>query len=279
MANLRDVKRNWEIYGREDPLWSVLMHPDKRGGRWDPKPFFAAGEAEITTVLDHLEHLGVSPDFSASALDFGCGVGRLTQALARRFGSVWGVDISASMVERAQQFNRYPDTCRYVVNDSERLTMFHDGTFAFIYTSIVLQHIEPRFAIGYVGEFARVLRPGGVLVFQAPEKLNSGRSSAERVSFAVHQVRNALGVRTRTRRFLRRLALLRRAPRTEEATVEMHCIPEQVIRQTLARCNLLLTDVQLTNSSDVAFVGDLRYLEVEPAAGYVSKQYCAIKTS
>ena len=40
------------------------------------------------------------------ALDFGCGVGRLTRALGMRFESAFGVDISAGMVEQAQTAER-----------------------------------------------------------------------------------------------------------------------------------------------------------------------------
>ncbi len=47
------------------------------------------------------------------ALDFGCGVGRLTQALARHFNIVDGVDIAPSMIELANQFNRSGGRCRY----------------------------------------------------------------------------------------------------------------------------------------------------------------------
>lgn len=56
----------------------------------------------------------------------------------------------------------------YHLNTSAGLDAFADETFDFIYTAHVLQHMEPRFARGYVREFVRVLRPGGVLVFQIP---------------------------------------------------------------------------------------------------------------
>ena len=55
------------------------------------------------------------------ALDFGCGVGRLTQALAEHFERVAGVDIAASMIARARQENRHGDRVRYVVNERSDL--------------------------------------------------------------------------------------------------------------------------------------------------------------
>src|ERR1700682_912533 len=49
-------------------------------------------------------------------LDFGCGVGRLTQGPASYFASVRGVDIAPSMIELAKRHNRYPDVCHYDLN-------------------------------------------------------------------------------------------------------------------------------------------------------------------
>lgn len=55
------------------------------------------------------------------------------------------------------------------------LARFPDGTFTFIYSTLVLQHMEPQFSKGYIREFVRVLAPGGVLAFQLP----AGRSTRE----------------------------------------------------------------------------------------------------
>ena len=45
---------------------------------------------------------GGSPAARRSALDFGCGIGRLSQALAEHFDQVYGVDISPKMIELAR---------------------------------------------------------------------------------------------------------------------------------------------------------------------------------
>jgi SAM-dependent methyltransferase len=102
------------------------------------------------------------------ALDFGCGVGRLCQALGDHFGEVWGVDISARMIELANARNRHGDRVRYVLNDSDRLAAFAGGSMDFVYSNLVLQHMQPSFARGYLREFLRILAPGGMTVFQLP---------------------------------------------------------------------------------------------------------------
>ena len=103
------------------------------------------------------------------ALDFGCGVGRLTRALADRFDTCDGVDVAASMVERARALNGDNERVRFHHNDAPDLQLFGDESFDFILALIVLQHMEPRLMRGYLREFLRVLRPGGVAYFNIPE--------------------------------------------------------------------------------------------------------------
>jgi len=163
--DLKHLQRNWDDLGRADPLWAVLTWPGKRGKRWDPEEFFAVGAAEIEALLRHIESLPVEVQ-RRKALDFGCGVGRLTQPLTEHFQEVWGVDIAPSMIELAGKYNRYGDRCKYRVNDSDDLRLFADATFDFVHSHLTLQHMHPHLARGYIREFIRVLAPGGLLVFQ-----------------------------------------------------------------------------------------------------------------
>ena len=51
----------------------------------DQKDFFATGRKEIESVLSYADRIGVYIDKTLPALDFGCGIGRLTEALAQYF--------------------------------------------------------------------------------------------------------------------------------------------------------------------------------------------------
>jgi SAM-dependent methyltransferase len=161
------LKRHWEAFGRDDPLWAVLTESSRTGGRWELDEFLQRGEGDVAQCLAELEDLGVSYE-RGRALDFGCGVGRLTQALADRFERCDGVDIADSMIAEARRINRHGDRVQYHVNDAPNLGLFPSGTFDFVLSFIVLQHMEPRYSKAYIGEFVRVLRPGGVAVFQLP---------------------------------------------------------------------------------------------------------------
>ena len=171
--NLDSVRRVYEKLGSEDPMWAVLTDDRFRNNSWDPEQFFATGRAEVDQVMAALERDGVKVARQA-ALDFGCGVGRLSQALCQHFETVVGVDISSTMVEAAARFNQYGDRCRYVVNTAERLAPIADASLDFVYSSITLQHVPPQFQAGYIRDFFRVLRPGGVAVFQIRSANNDG---------------------------------------------------------------------------------------------------------
>ena len=165
--SLTDLRDRWDEAGRTDPFWAVLSDPDKTGNRWAPDDFFQKGVDEIDSVVKHLRSHGVVIE-GDRALDFGCGPGRLSQALATYFQEVDGVDISPSMIELAVKLNRQGERCRYHLNVAGDLAIFGDSTFNFIYSNITLQHVGPKNARGYIKEFVRVLKPGGVMMFQLP---------------------------------------------------------------------------------------------------------------
>lgn len=161
------LRRNWENLAKADAMWAILTESGKEGGRWDEDAFFRTGLDYVAWLGSWLGLHGIAVP-KGDAMDFGCGIGRLTQALAPHFDSVTGVDVSAPMIELARQKNRHGDKVRYVCNQRPDLGQFASGTFAFVQTAIVLQHMRADYALGYVREFLRVLRPGGLLFFQLP---------------------------------------------------------------------------------------------------------------
>lgn len=167
--DIDNLQQHWNKLGEQDPLWAILTRPDKKGGRWTIEEFFQLGVAEISEVTAYLRGLGIATR-PAKALDFGCGVGRLTQALAGYCDEVVGIDIAPSMIEQANRLNRQGDRCRYLVNPGTDLTIVGDERFDLIYTNMVLQHMQPAYSARYIAEFVRLLTPGGVAVFQIPAR-------------------------------------------------------------------------------------------------------------
>jgi SAM-dependent methyltransferase len=208
--------------------------------------------------MNHLANVGCTPVFDGAALDFGCGVGRLTQPLAQRFASCVGVDISQQMIRNAESLNQYAH-CRYVAHSELRLP-FADESFSFIYSNIVLQHMPPHFSQRYLREFVRVLSPGGILVFGVQDSF-----AAPDVASRMIRIRHILHIRSR----------IKDALGLGERDMQMHCLPERTVRRALGPARV--ADIQFTNTAAKDFNGKLVYLPYAPTSGYVGKQYCVVK--
>jgi SAM-dependent methyltransferase len=165
--DIGELRKNWDKIGRIDPFYSILSDNARRGKRWNTDEFFARGREDIEVLIKEIDALPF-PVSRKKALDFGCGAGRLTQALADHFQEVCGVDIAPSMIELARQHNRHGDRCLYFLNENDSLSMLRDGTFDLICSIYTLQHMEACYRESYLREFLRVLAPNGVLFFQLP---------------------------------------------------------------------------------------------------------------
>jgi SAM-dependent methyltransferase len=164
-GHLDDVSRTWTRLGHEDPMWAVLT--DGRRGRWSPEEFLATGVDEIAAVTARIADLGLDVG-RERALDFGCGAGRLSHGLAvAGFAEVLGCDISPTMLDKAREIVPDP-ACHFVRVTGTDLSAVESGSVDLVYSCRVLQHMPPALAHGYVREFWRVTRPGGVVVFQMP---------------------------------------------------------------------------------------------------------------
>ncbi|MES2342643.1 MAG: methyltransferase domain-containing protein [Pseudomonadota bacterium] len=153
----RDTDADWQELGATQPYWGVLTHPSYRTENLTAQAleqFYGSGVEFIDTVAAQLQRLtGQRPQ--GRALDFGCGAGRLTEAMTRHAAQVIGYDISPGMLEMA----RKRGTATYV-------GQMPDGPFDWINSFIVLQHIPPARGMALIGELLDRLAPGGLLSLQ-----------------------------------------------------------------------------------------------------------------
>lgn len=164
---LENLKCQWESFGAQKAEWAVLTSKDN----WNIDEFFATGINDISRLKREFKFLNRDlGKLSGNALDFGCGLGRITYGLGKtlNFKHIVGVDISKSMVDKAIQYNAFPNRCEYFVNISKKLPKFKSETFDFICSFLCLQHIHPEIVYGYIKEFARLLRSGGMMFFNLP---------------------------------------------------------------------------------------------------------------
>ncbi|MTI74737.1 MAG: methyltransferase domain-containing protein [Stenotrophomonas sp.] len=157
--------RDWEQWGATDPYFGVFSREKFRSGRMsgDAKTeFFASGEEHIARVF---KEAGVE-DRIRSALDFGCGVGRLVIPLARRADQVMGVDISPSMIAEAERNCAAAGVLNVSFVGSDDSLSRIKGEFDLVHSYIVLQHIPWRRGRIILQSLADRVAPGGHLAVQ-----------------------------------------------------------------------------------------------------------------
>lgn len=168
--DLAQTAADWETLAASDPLWAVLVDPEHKGNRWPVEAFMQSGRDDWARQESWLSSQGL-PTSGARALDFGCGVGRMALALSESFDAVVGVDISASMLKTAEELDTSGGKCIYIQSSSDDLHSVDEyAPFDFVHSVIVLQHVPKQLIPGYISEFIRLLKPGGVVSFQLPER-------------------------------------------------------------------------------------------------------------
>jgi SAM-dependent methyltransferase len=106
----------------------------------------------------------VGPVAGLAVLDVACGHGRITRELARRGGHVVGVDISAMLIEKAEDAQRAePLAIRYLRGDIASAEALEGMSFDAVVCSFGLSDIDDLDSS--VATIAGVLRTGGRFVF------------------------------------------------------------------------------------------------------------------
>ena len=152
----------WEKFGQLDPYFGVLA--DERFAsasiEQNRDEFFATGRNSVADILNRYGHHFGSLG-RERALDFGCGVGRLTFPLSQQFSSVLGLDISPSMLSEAVSNARRLEisNAQFALAD-DRLSNA-PGEFDFVNSYIVLQHIPVRRGLKILSRLVDKVRPGG----------------------------------------------------------------------------------------------------------------------
>jgi len=156
---------DWEALARSEPYFCVLDHDGhvETGSNSVATPaFFETGEADIASLLSAIASLlGRAPSLTSS-LDFGCGAGRLTLALARRSTKVVACDVAPTMLEHVRRNAHDAGLQNVTCIGIEELARLPNNQFDFICSLLVFQYI-PR-AAGYelIRTLLKLLEPGGI---------------------------------------------------------------------------------------------------------------------
>jgi ubiquinone/menaquinone biosynthesis C-methylase UbiE len=157
-----ESERYWDERARENAMYYV----DNEVGfsAPDAEAFWRRGAEVVETMC---ASVGFSPSPEDEVVDIGCGIGRLTRALAARVRRVYGLDVSREMLEEARRHNADVANVEWVHGDGAGLSVLSDASVDGCFSHVVFQHIpDPAITLNYVREMGRVLRPGGWALFQ-----------------------------------------------------------------------------------------------------------------
>jgi 2-polyprenyl-6-hydroxyphenyl methylase/3-demethylubiquinone-9 3-methyltransferase len=149
------------IYERAAPHW------------WSgTEPFLHGLRGLVGPRLDYFQRV-VSDWRGKVVLDLGCGGGFMTEALAERGADVVGVDPCAEAIEAARAHAAAGGLpVRYEVGAAENVPLADAAVDAVVCVD-VLEHVTDL--PGCCREIARVLRPGGVLLFDTVNRTGLAR--------------------------------------------------------------------------------------------------------
>jgi len=219
-AMLRRVEGEWTRLGAEAPHYSVITDEAHRPGQ-ALETFWASGESEVETAAFMLRQIGFDDLTTKTCVEYGCGVGRVTLPLARKFAEVHAYDISRSHLDLAHQ--------RVEAGGATNIKFHHraEGLLAplascdFFYSRLVFQHNPPPVMRELIRGTLAALRPGGIAIFGVPVYIS--------------------GYRFGVSRYLSRPAGL---------DMEFHCIPQRAIFPLIAEAGCMLIELREERTLD-----------------------------
>lgn len=177
---MSDTDRDWERWGAQDPYFGV--YSDDRFRRAvmsdrDRSAFFASGQAHIQAVLAELAEAFPQARRPSTALDFGCGVGRLAIPMEQHVERVWGLDVSPSMLAEAERNRSLAGCERLILLRSDDALSALPQLVDLAHSHIVFQHIPWSRGRALFSALAGKVSEGGMLWVQIVTAHRAGHTA------------------------------------------------------------------------------------------------------
>lgn len=223
-AMLERIAAYWGAIGVEAPHWSVLTQSRYLPGEIERHKgeFYASGQGDARLICSLLAQHGIPAGGVARVVEFGCGVGRVTLALARLFPEVTGCDVSDAHLGIARAEAEARQLGNIAWHRSTIAAPMPDTPCDLWFSRIVLQHNPPPIMAWLLRRAFRSLAPGGVAIFQVPTHARGYRFTVA-ADLAARQ----------------------------GLTMEMHALPQRAVFSLAAEAGLELLEVR-----DDPVVGD-----------------------
>lgn len=180
MATLKSSAVFWDEKARENAQWYISTY-GPYAGRND-SDFWASGERIWS---DLKAQTGYRPSRRDVVVEIGCGIGRVTRAIAAEVATVHAFDISPEMIRRAKWGG--PSNASFHVTSGDRLEPMADGSGDLVLAYCVFQHLPSHAVLGaYLREMTRVAQAGALIAFTtAPRSWRAWLLPAARLKAAV----------------------------------------------------------------------------------------------
>jgi len=220
---IKKIRVVWTHLGDKDAHYSVITNPQYRSENLASNiaDFWQSGKVEATIAVDIFKRY--QPDSNLKKLicvEYGCGVGRVTFGLADYFSQTYGYDVSDSHLQHAEDtvkerkldhisFNHRADSFMQPI---EKCDLF--------YSKIVFQHNPPPIILCLIKQALTALNINGIAMFQVPVyKAN--------YEFKINDW----------------------LAEESKFEMEMHCLPQHYIFQTIAEHGCIPLEIWEDNST------------------------------
>jgi spore maturation protein CgeB len=151
LAQLASIMRvDWDRRVRHDYRFWVTNEISQQAVMWDE------GRRDLEALLS-----GLDPNKGHTALEIGCGVGRMLRPALERFRKVIGVDVSPQAIQKANELIPQESRVQLLANSGFDLAEIADSSIDVVWSFASLPHMPTRVFAAYLLEIRRVLRPGG----------------------------------------------------------------------------------------------------------------------
>jgi len=165
------TQMQWEHLGKTEPYWSVVTQPQYLQGDFENhrEDFFLSGAYSVDVFVAALTRCGLSPAYLPTCLEVGCGVGRITEHLAKVFAKVIGTDISGQHIQLASEHFQAKGIGNVELVHWQQIEQLKRlPKVDVVFSVITLQHNPPPIMAWLLSQLLGCLKPGGVAYVQIP---------------------------------------------------------------------------------------------------------------
>ncbi|MEK7110212.1 MAG: methyltransferase domain-containing protein, partial [Patescibacteria group bacterium] len=174
-SNLKHEAIQYLKWFQQNPVTSIPHNValEGAGSEWrTPLMHFGTVSPVYLSIQRYIKKIGVKKGMKL--IELGCGTGRFLSYLGTVFPElkIYGVDYSSSVIDYANK--KYANNrLIFKKTDTTKDKLFSSGSFDFVISSHVIEHIKQKDGIFFLKECSRLLRKNGYIFVGTPERRHS----------------------------------------------------------------------------------------------------------